>query len=189
MRTRIVAIAAASLLAGAASAQQVYKCPGPNGPVFQQGPCDGAGSGRIEVKPANVLTDPDEGARIRLSTQRQANAAAARARGDVHEGASAAEVEALLGRPSRVNRRDGAGGVTEQWVFDGQDGTRRYVYVRDGKVSDSSTYSAGPAVTAQPCYSPTEIRNARVGAESRTLPDAERQRRAQAAAAMERCTK
>jgi Domain of unknown function (DUF4124) len=120
-----------------ASAQTVYRCGGAEGVVvFQQMPCAGAGQ-RLEVPPINVAQayrpDPE--------LQRSYEVRRAIGRGVVIAGMTEAEVQQVLGSPRSVRRSVTPDGVTEQLGFRLRDGSRAYVYLRDGVAESASTYS------------------------------------------------
>lgn len=65
MKPLLVAVAALLLVQfGPVRAQTVYKCKGENGQAsFQQQPCDGHGTGAVEVKPMNTVEGRPDGER------------------------------------------------------------------------------------------------------------------------------
>lgn len=164
------------LLAGAAGAQTIYRCTGPGGqPSFQQAPCDGDKRGAIEVRPINSL-EPFPALQERVAR----NAAGA---GTMSE----ADMVQALGHPSVVNTDVVNGQVTRQHVYQYGDGSRRYVYTRDGEVFAAQVRPALYPRHTAPCHSRQEIANARTSASSIILTPDQRKAAQERVREMEKC--
>lgn len=121
------------LMAVPAFGQSVYKCPGPNGTIYQGKPCtDGAGTlmidggtdsrSRAERNPASGPPDPAEINRT---------IACAHIPKD-WIGAAKEDFEACYGEPKNINRTVVSGLVREQWVYDEVKPCPTYVYFHNG---------------------------------------------------------
>ncbi|MCC9595197.1 DUF4124 domain-containing protein [Rubrivivax sp. JA1055] len=177
MRYSIAAVVA--LLAGAASAQTVYRCDGPGGrPVFQQHPCT-AGGRTVDATPANSPMAPDPDVARQLARDRS---------GVMTED----EMFKRYGPPALTNTDRFGNSVSRQHVYRYADGSSRYVYTRDGIVVGlQERPAAGPGGAVggggEPCYSEQQIRAERVSASSITLSERQRQERERRISEMERC--
>ncbi|MBZ8142796.1 DUF4124 domain-containing protein [Rubrivivax gelatinosus] len=176
MRHRLVAVVA--LLAGAASAQTVYRCEGPDGrTVFQQQAC-ATGGRSVDATPVNSPIAPDPAVARQLARERS---------GVMSE----TEMFARYGQPALTNTDSFGGSVSRQHVYRYADGSTRYVYTRDGIVvgmQERQAFATGPgAGGGEPCYSEQQIRNERVSASSITLSPRQRASYEQRIAEMERC--
>ncbi|NHK99806.1 DUF4124 domain-containing protein [Rubrivivax benzoatilyticus] len=181
MRHGITAIVA--LLAGAASAQTVYRCEGPGGQtVFQQQPCANGGRA-VDARPANspMSTDPDVARR--LARERE---------GTMTED----EMFQRFGQPVLTNTDRFGNSVSRQHIYRYADGSSRYVYTRDGIVvgmQERPAEAPAPGYVrpvgngTEPCYSEQQIRAERVSASSITLSERQRQERERRISEMERC--
>jgi hypothetical protein len=177
MRSGITAVVA--LLAGAASAQTIYRCEGPGGqPVFQQHPC--ANGGRtVDARAANSPMAADPDVARRLARERE---------GTMTED----EMFLRWGQPVLTNTDRFGNSVSRQHVYRYADGSSRYVYTRDGiVVGMQERPAAGPGGLAgrggEPCYSEQQIRAERVSASSITLSERQRQEYERRISEMERC--
>jgi hypothetical protein len=164
-------------LSGSAAAQTVYKCRQSNGQVaFQQAPCDGAGTGAMQVQPANVVEgEPAGDAGVRAQAARNLAAQRAVARGQVVDGMTDSEVRQVLGQPETVNTDVINGVVRRQYVYRNGNDTR-YVYTRDGVVNGVQYRPGTTVASSRPCYSQQDVSNAFTSASSITLTEPERQR-------------
>jgi hypothetical protein len=183
---RILSVGAAltllTWLPCATRAQQVFRCVGAGGQVvFQQFEC--AGAERVSVRPINVAQpfQPD------ADLERSARVRDAISRGAILAGMTADEVHQVLGLPQRASRTAGVSGTRDLLVYRYPDGSTRYVHLRDELVDAVTDFSGPPRQPLEPCYSPLEIRNAAVGAQSAVLPPEERDRRQRESERMARC--
>ena len=129
--------ALAGLVLLPAAAQSVYRCTDANGrAVFQQSPCDAAGSGAVAVNGGNVVSGAPAGeAGLRASAERRARVEPAIAQRRVLIGMTEAELRQSLGEPLVVNTTTTAEGVAQQHVYRDRDGSRRTVYTHNGVVT------------------------------------------------------
>jgi len=177
MRHGITAFVA--LLAGAASAQTVYRCEGPGGQaVFQQHPCANGGRA-VDARPANSPMSTDSDVARRLARERQ---------GTMTED----EMFQRYGQPVLTNTDHFGNSVSRQHVYRYADGSSRYVYTRDGiVVGMQERPAAGPdglvGRGGEPCYTEQQIRAERVSASSITLSERLRQEYERRITEMERC--
>lgn len=134
------AVAVAALQAApAARADEVYRCTGAQGRVtFQQHPCAGGegDASRVRIGTLNVAEgNPAGDARLRAEALRAFDARVAVARGQVVEGMTDAELRRSWGEPRRINVTQTTHGTTVQYVYRLADGSTRYVYTTDGRVT------------------------------------------------------
>lgn len=129
----LIALCFAPLLA---AAQDVYRCVGPGGQVvFQQAACPAGKGGPIEVRQANVVEgNPAGESQVRAQAERSQTVRSAQARGQVMQGMTTSEMQQVMGHARVVNTDSGTGGVRQQHVYRGADGTR-YVYTENGVVT------------------------------------------------------
>lgn len=122
---------------------QVYRCDGPDGPIFTQTPCaedavvvpiapsaPQAGSGGTD------WDDPSLRRGRELLQQDRLDRVADRRR--VAVGMSERQVRRAWGEPDRINRTIHATGNREQWVYRRGQARTQYVHFRDGTVSSVS---------------------------------------------------
>jgi hypothetical protein len=187
LRGFFILVSALLAAAAPASAQGVYKCPGAGGQVvFQQAPCVQGGE-RVVVREGNVL---DSQATANPGLLESAQRRSLVENGRLFEGMSPGEVRQVLGNPLAVNRSAGSYGTREQWVYRYPDGSRRFVYLRDGALDSVSSYESTRQPTRRErgdCPSELAIRNAGVGMHSTTLGPEERARRAEEVRRMRDC--
>lgn len=143
----LLIMAAAMALIGPAWA--INKCIGPDGKVFYQDlPCEGqkkvnlsgagqgnptgSGSSYYKREAARMAGDEKiEAARLEFEQRTQS----AILNKEVFVGMLAEDARKSWGPPDRVNASTGAGGHSEQWVFDRGRSRSQYVYVRGGVVT------------------------------------------------------
>lgn len=150
-----------------ADAQQVYRCKAANGStVFQQHPCEPGQGGAVQVKP-NVLDY--SGLRNQAARLEAQRGQALDSGGLVVSGMSVDELRQRLGDPAVVNTDRGEFGVRQQLIYRYADGSTRYVYVSDGKVTTVQERPSQSGRGNAPCTSDVEIRNATVSARALDL--------------------
>jgi hypothetical protein len=172
-----VTVGIALAVAASASAAQVYRCPDPGGRVvIQQVPCmDGK---KLDVKPATGYDNPSNAAEGRERAARQGSAQdilLAISEGRPAIGMSEEQLRSAMGNPTRINRSNYEGNVSDQWVY-GKGGRPTYVYLREGRVSgiQSTEVTQAGAGSGKRCPTAIEIRNMETSASSVTISDAER---------------
>lgn len=133
---RAIALALlALLLADLTGAQEIYRCPSASGvAVFQQMPCTGGQV--VEVGTLNVIQSQMPSPEV----MRDMHVRRAIARGELVAGMTEQEVRQVMGTPSAVNRSASVHGSHDQLVYRGADGSRRYVYLRDGGLEAVSSH-------------------------------------------------
>jgi hypothetical protein len=132
-----LAAIALTLMPWVAVAQQVYKCPGPNGQtVFQQAPCAGGKGEAVVVRETNVIDTSADGAGLQGSRLlRDAKVRAAIERRQLMTGMTTAEMQQVMGGAQVVNSDYFNGSVRQQHVYRWADGSTRYVYTQNGIVT------------------------------------------------------
>lgn len=135
------AVALAVVLAGTTQAQ-VYRCDGPEGPIFSQVPC-ATDATKLPIPPATRTPQPAEvapahGLERGFELLRQDEFDRVARRGYVQIGMSPRQVRIAWGEPDRVNRTIRPDGNSEQWVYDRGRARSQYVYFRDDVVSSIS---------------------------------------------------
>ena len=134
-------VAIAVALVGTTQAQ-VYRCDGPEGPIFSQIPC-APDAATVPLQPSTgtphpVEVAPTPGLERGFELLRQDELDRVARRGYVQVGMSPRQVRMAWGAPDRTSRTVGAGGNTEQWVYDRGRSRNQYVHFRDGIVSSIS---------------------------------------------------
>lgn len=117
MRAVKQSLIAALALAGQVQAAGLFKCQGANGPVtFQSSPCHPAEQAtEVTVRDSHLVKPEPEKAR------------------KFWVGMTADQLYENWGYPARRNLYGGAGGSTEQWIYEYNGGTE-YFYVENGRV-------------------------------------------------------
>lgn len=137
----------------AAPALAINRCTGSDGKVFYQDlPCEGqkkvdlsgagqgnpAGSGSNYYKrEAARIAREEKVEAVRLEFEQKTQSAILNK--EIFVGMLAEDARKSWGSPDRVNASTGAGGHSEQWVFDRGRSRAQYVYVRDGVVTSTQT--------------------------------------------------
>ncbi len=127
--------------------------------MFQQHPCEPGQGGAVQVKP-NVLDY--SGLRNQAARLEAQRGQALDSGGLVVSGMSVDELRQRLGDPAVVNTDRGEFGVRQQLIYRYADGSTRYVYVSDGKVTTVQERPSQSGRGNAPCTSDVEIRNATV---------------------------
>jgi hypothetical protein len=161
-------------VAGLAQADQIHKCVGPDGIVYQSLPCAaGQREQNLETLPGNAQSrDADIGVRPRESREsipesysnrrdstadtRQANRHAATpfAATTLFIGMTDTQVLNLpsWGRPARISRSKGSEGWREQWVYKKASDETSFLYFQNGRLVERED-AAAPTLQAR---APTE---------------------------------
>lgn len=179
------AIIICSLLLAATAQAKMYKC----GNTYQQTPCANA----------------DEGGAVRVYAGKGKPAAPKKGlslvefykyekRGIPAIGMTREQVDRIMGKPVKVNA-DNYGGVLKDQVIYNKGKDRWLVYTKNGIVENiqhrpDSVIEPVKPVKPKPkkaCPTALEIRNAKVSASDRKLPETERKKRWDIIAEMERC--
>lgn len=137
----------------------IYKCQEAGKTVYSDKPCTSGASGssgRIDTSPAISIGKRTTGGGLsdgereilgeieakesakKSERARQAQTSAWILEKKVGSGMTPDEVRQSWGKPSRINTHVGAGGRSEQWVFD-RGGVRQYVHIDNGAVTSVST--------------------------------------------------
>jgi Protein of unknown function (DUF2845) len=102
------------------SLAQAYRCTVNGEVVYQQLPCQGAGTKLNVPKPP----DPET---------REGRLSLAIAKKEVFIGMTSEEVVRSWGKPNKINRSVSARSVHEQWIYErGSIGRSQYLYMEDG---------------------------------------------------------
>lgn len=152
-----------------AHSSEVYRCKDEGGrTVIQQAPCiDGS---KVRVRPAS---GPGGGESSRAESTTNQEIISAIAHGQPAVGMSRAQLDSVMGPPTRVNHSNYRGSKRDQIVYRRPDGTW-YVYVADGRVESLQFLDRGPAPVRSNCPTALEIRNLETSASSVTITDEQR---------------